>query len=497
MLVITLSGAAMRIHIATVEAMWRDEAQTVAIASDSFPAGIIRGLVADGNSPLFYLAEHFVVAPRDASFRELRDRAISLFFGIALMPLSFVLGRALSGGSASAGLALATWVAFAPIAIDASTQARPYSTLMFSVGLLALASIRVASANDGWGWYGLAAVCTLYLHTFAATVLAAIAIVLFFVARRGGFVRQWLLWHAGIAVAAVPALLLVVAQVRGLTHGGRIPWASDTRLSELPLHLFTLLTGVSGGAIQPLAGWMMLALFVVAMIFGTPTVRMMGGAAVLALVIAMALSLLSAGLVTRYNLPIAFLLVAVTCTIFRRVKEIAPAAFMILYTAFAITNSDYYAIGQRSASRATARLILEQSRPDDVIMIVPDTFATAVNYYLPPRFQQMDAPSLTRVRAVDFRGWDRRFSERSRIRAIDERLQKARLEGRRVWLVVWLPMMNELPPQLSGNSLLARQWSFSRDVGAVFGRHYSTPRLTRSLRAREGSAVMLGEARER
>lgn len=492
-----MSGAAIRVYIANAEAMWRDEAQTIAIASQSFPQGIIRGLIGDGNSPLFYLAEHFVIAPRDASFREVRDRSISLIFGIALIPLSFVLGRTLSGGSAASGLPLATWVALAPIVVDASTQARPYSPLVLAVALLALAFLRVARQHDGWSWYALTSVCVLYLHTFAATVLAAIAMVLFVIAWRGGFVRQWMLWHAAIGVAAVPAMLLVRLQVSGLTEGGRIPWGSDTRLSDLPLHLFTLLTGVSGGTFQPLGGWLMLALFVAAMIFGTAVIRMMGAAAALALIIAVGLSFRSAGLVTRYNLAIAFLLVAVTCTIFRALPAIAPAAFMILYGAFAITNSDYYAIGQRSASRSTAELILAESRPDDVVMIVPDTFATAVNYYLPPHFQQLDLPSLTRVGAVDFRGWGARFSEPSRIRAIDDRLKAVRHQGRRVWLIVWLPTMNALPPALAGNSMLRRQWNFSRKVREAFNHHYAMPRRTRSLRAREGCAVMLGAPKAR
>lgn len=494
LLVITILGAALRLHIANVESMWFDEAQTIAIASEAFPAGIIRGLVNDGNSPLFYLAEHFAVAPRHGSFRELRDRAISVVFGIGLIPLSFVLGRALTGGNSPSGLALATWVAFAPIVVDAATQARPYSLLLFAVALLALAFNRVACTSTGWGWYALASVSVLYLHTLAASVLAAFAILLLVVSRRR-FTSRWLVWHAALAVAAVPALLLIMAQVRGLTEAGRIPWGRDTELSGLKGHLFALLTGSEFGTLQPIAGWVVAGMLTAAMVAGTPAVRLMGAAAVLALVMAIAVSFHSAGLVTRYSLPISLLLVTVACTIFRALPAAVSAVLMVLYVAFAVASSDYYAVGRRSSSRATAELILAQARPDDVVMIVPDMLAGAVNYYLPPRFQQLDPPSLTRVSIVDWRGWKESFSDSSRLRAIEKRLERSRMEGRRVWLVVALGLTTAVPLESDGHSMLDLRWAFSQQIRETFDRHYAAPRLTRLLRSREGCAVTLGVPR--
>src|SRR5438067_1112833 len=97
--------------------MWRDEAQTIAISRQPFPTGILEALRQDGNSPLFYMPEHFVIGGRDAPLRELRDRSISVICGALLIPLAFVIcGRV--GGHAPAALLASTWVAFAPILID-------------------------------------------------------------------------------------------------------------------------------------------------------------------------------------------------------------------------------------------------------------------------------------------------------------------------------------------------------------------------------------------
>src|SRR5689334_15918127 len=139
---IILLGGAVRVAIARDAPIWRDEAQTIAIAQRSLPSGILEGLLHDGNAPLYYFFEHVAVAPREARDRELRDRLPALLFGVLLIPLGYFAARKISSPSAgaeAAGLCAAALLASSPVAVDLATQARGYSALAACSALCALA----------------------------------------------------------------------------------------------------------------------------------------------------------------------------------------------------------------------------------------------------------------------------------------------------------------------------------------------------------------------
>jgi mannosyltransferase len=100
-------------------------------------------------------------------------RVPSLLLGVALVPLTYLLGVRTVGKAA--GLLAAALVALSPFAIRFSTQGRPYATLMFCVALSTLALI-VAIDRRGrrwWALYAAASAAVLYTHYTGVFALAA------------------------------------------------------------------------------------------------------------------------------------------------------------------------------------------------------------------------------------------------------------------------------------------------------------------------------------
>jgi uncharacterized membrane protein len=192
LIAIAAAGTAMRIREAVVQPIWRDEAQTVAIAQLPDPRAILAALAADGNSPLFSLREHAVVAPPASSWdrRELQDRSLSILFGGLSILMSGLLAWQLSHDRVTSLLA-ASLNAVSPLAVDLAAQARPYAAL--TAGTLVLAVFSAMGVRNGRGWIGYAvtAAAISYLHGAVATILiGSFGIALLAATRREHF-REW------------------------------------------------------------------------------------------------------------------------------------------------------------------------------------------------------------------------------------------------------------------------------------------------------------------
>ncbi len=137
-------------------------------------------------------------------------RLPSLVLGTALVPLVYVLGLRTVGRRAA--LIASLLVTLSPFAIYFSSEARPYGTLTFLVGLSTL--LLLAALDSGrrrwWVLYAIVGSLSLYAHYFAVFPLMA----------QGAWVlvtqrRQWLpllLANAGILVGFIPGLLIFLDQ---------------------------------------------------------------------------------------------------------------------------------------------------------------------------------------------------------------------------------------------------------------------------------------------
>jgi mannosyltransferase len=119
--------------------------------------------------PLFFILAWATSKLGDPS---ISIRVPSLLLGVALVPLTYLLGARTVGKAA--GLLAAALVALSPFAIRFSTQGRPYATLMFCVVLSTL-TLLIAIDRGGRGWwavYAVASAAVLYTHYTGVFVLA-------------------------------------------------------------------------------------------------------------------------------------------------------------------------------------------------------------------------------------------------------------------------------------------------------------------------------------
>ncbi|MEO6857274.1 MAG: glycosyltransferase family 39 protein [Solirubrobacteraceae bacterium] len=225
--VLVLAGAALRFYGLGHQGFWYDEANTVFLLNH--PLGKMLGLLPGNEStpPLYYIVAWLWT--RVFGVGEAGLRSLSALFGVLVIPVAYLLGRTLA--TRRVGLVLAALVAFNPLLIWYSQEARSYSLLVLltALSLLALVRYRVTPrprAAIGWA---LAAVLALTSHYYAVLAVAPQALWLLYEHRRRS---------AQIAVAVVAACgaaLIPLALSQNGTH--RDLWIArspmGTRLNQI------------------------------------------------------------------------------------------------------------------------------------------------------------------------------------------------------------------------------------------------------------------------
>lgn len=477
-LIACAAGGAVRYRVASSQPMWRDEAQTVAIARLEWPVGIVRGLAADGNSPLFYLAEHWVVGEGP---HEARDRSLSVIAGIAVIALAALLAQQLGGGAIAAAIVLAA----SPLAIDLGSQARPYGALTAAGLTMAVFAVRIVREREGWFGYGAAAVVAFYLHAAAGSILiAAFAFALLLSAQS----RQWLIHHVAIAIALAPGLVFFAQQVGNVTVRGRFVWAAERSIRQIARGGVPLLAGAGTGTFLYVVATAAGALVLFMIWRGDRGVRLVATATTVALLLTATFSWFTGALESRYGVaPSALLLTlaAAAAARWRWLGFVAAAG----YVTFAALDAGFTP-PQRSSARDVAAFVASHAAPSDLVIVVPDVYAVSLNYYMPRTLQQIDAPSLGRVERIDFRHW-----WPGNPAPVDTAIRTAAAARRRAWLIASEELLRSVPADLASNPIVASQWRYAQHVIATYNGHYASARPIRFTRSLEPAVIMEGTAR--
>ena len=226
---ITLAGALLRFATLDVQSYWLDEVATANILGHGF-GGMISA-VASGEStpPLYYIVAW--LWSKLFGTGEVGLRSLSALFGALTIPLAFVLGRELVGRRT--GLVAAALVAFNPLLVWYSQEARSYALMVLLTGLSLLAMLRVlerpsARRLAAWATVSVAAIAT---HYFAGFLVGAEALWLLY---RAAPRRQ--VTAAVLAVAAAAAALLPLALHQRSTGAARFISESSLvrRIAEIP-----------------------------------------------------------------------------------------------------------------------------------------------------------------------------------------------------------------------------------------------------------------------
>ncbi len=220
LLALCLLAFALGVYRLGVQSLWFDEGESVWVPAQGFssiaPIMAIRGLL-----PLYFYII-WTVAPLIGQ-TEFALRFVSLFFGVLLPPLTFVLARRLY--NMRAGVWAALFVAVSPFVVYYDQEARMYTLLAALTSLSMLAFARILQERQitrRWGLlYILATAASLYTHHYALFVIAAQ--LLFFLLRW----RQYrslgargLALLAGVGLLYTPWIALGWGIVVGRVSGG-------------------------------------------------------------------------------------------------------------------------------------------------------------------------------------------------------------------------------------------------------------------------------------
>jgi 4-amino-4-deoxy-L-arabinose transferase-like glycosyltransferase len=175
---LVLVGFFVRVVSIDAQSLWRDEVDALRFATLSWSEMLNNFTRPGWNGPLFYLQLRGWIVFTGTS--EYALRFLSLVFGVLCLPLIYVLGRRLL--SPAVGLISALLATTSPYLIWYSQEAKMY-TLVLTLALLAIYSLRRALEGGGWPWW-LAQIAgttlAFYSHILAA-LLIPVQMLLYFV----------------------------------------------------------------------------------------------------------------------------------------------------------------------------------------------------------------------------------------------------------------------------------------------------------------------------
>jgi mannosyltransferase len=222
---LTALGVAVRFASLGLQSYHHDEVITaMRVIPGSFGDMLHRVKTSESNPPLYYvLAWGWAKAFGTGEFGL---RSLSALFGVATIPVGYLIGRRLA--SRRAGLILAGLIAVNPMLIWYSQEARSYALLVFFCAVSLFFFARALDTRAGrdlafWALASALALCSHYFAVFAVGIEAAWLLV----ALRG---HLRLVLPALAAVAASGLALLPLANSQ--TNPTHIGWIENSPLGE-------------------------------------------------------------------------------------------------------------------------------------------------------------------------------------------------------------------------------------------------------------------------
>ena len=243
------AGAAIRFSTLGLESYHHDEVITaMRVLDGSFGHMLHEVKVSESNPPLYYVLAWGWA--RAFGLGEVGLRSLSALFGVLAVGVGYMLGRELA--SRRVGLALAALMAFNPMLIWYSQEARSYSLLVLFCALSLWFFVRALKWGRGsdLAWWALASALALCSHYFAFFAVGIEAIWLAIGLRS----RWWVLLPAlaAVAVTGLALLPLLAAQ----TNSVHIGWISNTPLPTLMLQTgASFLIGETGSVLGQLTSY--------------------------------------------------------------------------------------------------------------------------------------------------------------------------------------------------------------------------------------------------
>ena len=235
---LTALAAAIRLSTLGLQSYRHDEAVTAArVLGGSFGHAMHEVWRGESTPPLYYVLAW--IWSQAFGVHETGLRSLSALFGIATVPVAFLIGQTLVGRRT--GFALAAFSAVNPILVWYSQDARAYALLiLFSgLGFLFFLRARQSGGSREFAWWATCSVVALASHYFAVFPVAIEAVWLLAVWRLR---RGLILALAGLAAALAALAPIALHQAAGTRNDWIATFSLDGRLRA------TAISFAAGGA---------------------------------------------------------------------------------------------------------------------------------------------------------------------------------------------------------------------------------------------------------
>lgn len=167
-------GALLRFYNLGYNSLWLDEAATHVFTQQSLgDYWQLLSNLGEVHPPLFYMVEK-VILPFGTS--EFLYRLFPAIFGIATIPLFYLIGKKMAGGPV--GIIMAAFIAFSPYHVQYSQDARMYTMLLFLTSLALILYLEAIRSNGKKYWilFGVASALAVWTHFMAFILIGALVI---------------------------------------------------------------------------------------------------------------------------------------------------------------------------------------------------------------------------------------------------------------------------------------------------------------------------------
>jgi uncharacterized membrane protein len=427
LLLLTLAAAGLRLLHLGSKSLWLDEGATVALARASWQrfAWIWWHGEANLQTVYFLMMRGWV----HGGLSEVWLRLPSALFGIASVPMLYIVGRRLL--PAGAALAAAALLAFSPTHVYYSQEARSYALTILLVLLCSYFFVRAVEGGrrQDWVLWTICGVVAFYSHYFAALVLVAQAGSLLFRATSRATWKRVIFCGLVILATALPGLTYVFRASTENLHFIWMPRATPNEIWRLAKFFggsgvkvfFASVLWVAGlGAIararrgnaEEFWRGMLIALW-----------------ALLPAVIAALVSVIHPIFMARYfifSLPAMGLLAAAGTTVLRKMYVGVVLVIALCAMSVPAILKDYSK--PREDWRAASSTILSSAQPGDAVVFFPFYTRIMLDYY-----QDRGRPNSRPVHVYAPQFYDGGESEQDLLRALEADPR----QFRHVWVVLY------------------------------------------------------------
>jgi len=452
-IVLTLTAAALRLSHLGTKSLWLDEGATVALARMNWQHFAWVWWHGEANLQTIYFL--LMRAWVHGGLSEAWLRLPSALFGIASVPLLYMLGRRLLPDGAA--LAAAALLTFSPTHVYYSHEARSYTLTIFLVLLSSYFFIRAAEEGRRADWvlWVAISIVAFYSHYFAALVLVAQAASLLFGKTSPAVWSRTLLGGLVILAAALPGVTYVLRASHENLYFAWMPAATPKEIWRLAKFF-----GGSGVKIFVALILWVAGLVAIARSRRAEAEEFRHGMlivlwALLPAVVTALVSVIHPIFLPRYvifSLPAMALLAAAGSTALRRMR--AGAALVVALCAMSVPAifKDYSK--PREDWRDASHAILASAQPGDAVVFFPFYTRIMLDYY---RDRDPQRPPPLHVFAPPF--YEGGEDEHDLLRALDADPS----QFRHVWVVLYR------------NEAVARNLAMSPEVAAKLQSNFGPP----------------------